>query len=222
MTDLELGMNNWLADPFPYPTQPMDRGKVLTKDDIQKIGAANWGRYQDKDGDGIPWRTLPGTEIDGAAYFTRGTGHDDKARYTEDNVTYEKNMDRLLKKWETLRHAVPKPVLSPSKTPTKIGLLAFGTSHWPIEEARAALAGKGVHFDYLRLRAFPFSDEVAAFFASHDHVYVVDENRDAQMASMLRIELPETSPKIRSVKHYDGLPLDAESVVEAILALEKR
>ena len=222
MLDLELGMNNWLCDPFPYPTAPIERGKVLTKEAIEKVGDKNWGRYADVDGDGIPWRTLPGTEVDGAAYFTRGTGHDEKARYTEDDVTYKRNLDRLTKKFETLRHAVPKPVLSPSKTATPIGVFALGTTHWPIEEARAVLAGRGVAFDYMRLRAFPFSDEVAAFFASHDRVYVIEENRDGQMAGMLRMEIPATAAKIRSVLHYDGLPLDAQTIVEEILAHEER
>ena len=222
MLDLELGMNNWLCDPFPYPTAPIERGKVLTKEAIEKVGDKNWGRYADVDGDGIPWRTLPGTEVDGAAYFTRGTGHDEKARYTEDDVTYKRNLDRLTKKFETLRHAVPKPVLSPAKTATPIGVFALGTTHWPIEEARALLAGRGVAFDYMRLRAFPFSDEVAAFFASHDRVYVIEENRDGQMAGMLRMEIPATAAKIRSVLHYDGLPLDAQTIVEEILAHEER
>jgi len=222
MLDLELGMNNWLCDPFPYPTQPIDRGKVLTKADIERLGANGWGRYADVDGDGVTYRTLPGTEVDGAAYFTRGTGHDEKARYTEDNVAYKKNLDRLTRKFDTLRKAVPKPVLSPAKKPTKVGVFAFGTTHWPIEEARAALRGKGVEFDYMRLRAFPFADEVRDFFAAHDRVYVIEENRDGQMAGMLRMEIPETSDKIRSVLHYDGLPLDAESVVEEILAHETR
>ena len=222
MLDLELGMNNWMCDPFPYPTKALDRGKVLTKADIEKLGAKGWGRYADPDGDGVPYRTLPGTEIDGAAYFTRGTGHDEKARYSEDNATYKKNLDRLVKKWETIRRTIAAPVLSPAKKATKVGLLAFGTTHWPIEEARAVLREKGVEFDYLRLRAFPFSDAVRDFFTKHDRVYVVEENRDAQMAGMLRIELPETSEKIRSVLHYDGLPLDADSVVEALLAHETR
>jgi 2-oxoglutarate ferredoxin oxidoreductase subunit alpha len=222
MLDLELGMNNWLCDPFPYPTKGLDRGKVLTKQDIEKLGANGWGRYADPDGDGVPYRTLPGTEIDGAAYFTRGTGHDEKARYSEDNVTYKKNLDRLVKKWETIRRTVAAPILSPAKKATKVGVLAFGTTHWPIEEARAVLRGKGVEFDYLRLRAFPFSDAVRDFFAKHDRVYVVEENRDGQMAGMLRMEMPETSEKIRSVLHYDGLPLDADSVVEAMLAHETR
>jgi 2-oxoglutarate ferredoxin oxidoreductase subunit alpha len=222
MLDLELGMNNWLCDPFPYPTTPLDRGKVLGKADIERLGANGWGRYADVDGDGIPYRTLPGTEADGAAYFTRGTGHDEKARYTEDNVAYKKNLDRLSKKYETLRKEIAKPLVSPAKNGTRIGLFAFGTTHWPILEAREALAAKGIEFDYMRLRAFPFSDEVRDFFAAHDRVYVVEENRDAQMAGMLRMELPETSDKIRSVLHYDGLPLDAESVVEEILGHETR
>ena len=222
MLDLELGMNNWLCDPFPYPTKAHDRGKVLDKADIERLGANGWGRYQDVDGDGITYRTLPGTEIDGAAYFTRGTGHDEKARYPEDSAAYKKNLDRLLKKWETLRHAVPGPLLSPAKKPTRIGVFACGTTHWPIEEARAVLHEKGIDFDYMRLRAFPFADSVLEFFAAHDRVYLVEENRDAQMAGMLRIEMPDVSSKIRSVLHYDGLPLDAQSVVEAILGHETR
>jgi 2-oxoglutarate ferredoxin oxidoreductase subunit alpha len=218
MLDLELGMNNWLCDPFPYPTGAIERGKVLTKEALEKIGAKNWGRYQDVDGDGIPWRTLPGTEVEGAAYFTRGTGHDEKGRYTEDDAVYKRNLDRLSKKFETLRRSIAKPVLSPAKSATKIGVFALGSTHWPIEEARHVLSNRGIEFDYMRLRAFPFSDEVRAFFDKHDRVYVVEENRDGQIAGMLRMEIPETASKIRSVLHYDGLPLDAESVVEGILA----
>jgi 2-oxoglutarate ferredoxin oxidoreductase subunit alpha len=222
MLDLELGMNNWLCDPFPYPTGAIERGKVLTKEALEKIGAKNWGRYQDVDGDGIPWRTLPGTEVEGAAYFTRGTGHDEKGRYTEDDAVYKRNLDRLSKKFETLRRSIAKPVLSPAKSATKIGVFALGSTHWPIEEARHVLSNRGIEFDYLRLRAFPFSDEVRAFFDKHDRVYVVEENRDGQIAGMLRMEIPSTASKIRSVLHYDGLPLDAESVVEGILAHENR
>ncbi len=220
LSDLDLGMNNWLADPFPYPDRPFDRGKVLTKEDLERLGAQGWGRYDDVDGDGIPYRTLPGTEAEGGAYFTRGSGHDEKARYTEDNLAYKRNVDRLTRKFQTVAGALPAPVLSAGERPTRIGLIAFGTSHWAIEECREDLRRQGVEFDYLRLRAFPFQAEVRAFFAAHDRVYVVEQNRDAQMATLLRMELPEVSMQIRSILHYDGLPLDADTVTELVLAQE--
>jgi 2-oxoglutarate ferredoxin oxidoreductase subunit alpha len=222
MTDLDLGMNNWMCDPFAYPDKPISRGKVLTKEAFEKLAPGSWGRYADVDGDGIPWRTLPGTEKDGMAYFTRGTGHDEKARYTEDGDMYVRNLDRVGRKMDAIRTRLPKPVLTPAKKPTKAGILAFGTTHGAVEEARDLLRREhGVELDYLRIRAFPFADEVRAFFASHDRVYVLEQNRDAQMASLLRIEAPETSPKIRSILRYDGFPVVAHEVTEEIAAKEK-
>ncbi len=221
MSDLDLGMNNWMCDPFPYPEKPIARGKVLSKEDFVKLPAGSWGRYADVDGDGVPYRTLPGTEQDGMAFFTRGSGHDEKARYTEDDVAYAKNMERLARKFESLRKRMPAPVTDKAAKPTKTGILAFGTTHYAIEEARDILAREhGVHADYMRLRAFPFADEVAAFFASHDHVYVVEQNRDGQMAAILRVELPETSMKIRSVVRFDGMPVAARELAAEIAQKE--
>jgi 2-oxoglutarate/2-oxoacid ferredoxin oxidoreductase subunit alpha len=221
LSDLDLGMNNWMVDPFTYPEEPISRGKVLTPEKFQEL-RATWGRYADLDGDGVPWRTLPGTEADGMAFFTRGSGHDDKARYTEDGGVYAQNMDRLLRKFETIRARMPRPVLSPASRPTPVGLLAFGTTHFAIEETRDQLRRLGVEVDYLRVRAFPFADEVRAFLASHDHVYVVEQNRDAQMASMLRIDYPEHGTKLRSVLRYDGLPADARELTDEIARKEKQ
>jgi 2-oxoglutarate ferredoxin oxidoreductase subunit alpha len=224
VTDLDLGMNNWLCDAFPYPEKPIARGKVLDAEEIRRLGVENWGRYKDVDGDGVPYRTLPGTEVDGAAYFTRGSGHDERAVYTEDNEVYRRNVDRLARKFDTLRTAVPAPVHSHASSPTPVGLIAFGTTHWAVIEAREKLrAEHGVEFDYLRLRAFPFADEVAAFVEAHERVYVVEQNRDAQMASMLRLEHPPSvGAKLRSILNYDGLPITAGFVTRALAAEEAR
>ncbi|MCG3136160.1 MAG: 2-oxoglutarate oxidoreductase subunit KorA [Planctomycetes bacterium] len=223
LSDLDLGMNNWMCDPFAYPETPIARGKVLSKEAFLKMPAGSWGRYADVDGDGIPWRTLPGTEQDGMAYFTRGTGHDEKARYTEDDAMYVKNMVRLSKKFETIRKLVPAPLVSAAPKPSRTGVLAFGTTHYAVEEARALLrTDHGIEFDYMRLRAFPFTDDVKRFFDAHDHVYVVEQNRDAQMAAMLRIEIPEVAMKIRSLLRFDGLPMAADEVAAEIAAKEPR
>jgi 2-oxoglutarate ferredoxin oxidoreductase subunit alpha len=222
MTDLDLGMNNWMCDPFSYPEKPISRGKVLSAEKFAEI-RDRWGRYADLDGDGVPWRTLPGTEVDGMAYFTRGTGHDEKARYTEDGDAYARNMDRLARKFDTLRHRLPASVVVPAKQPTKVGLIAFGTTHWAVEESLHQLRTEhGIDVDYLRLRAFPFRDEVREFLHGHDRVYVVEQNRDAQMASLLRLEIPGIASRLRSVLRYDGLPVAARELTEEIVAKEKK
>ncbi len=221
MSDLDLGMNNWMCDPFPYPETPLDRGKVLDAEGLARMGVKEWGRYKDVDGDGIPWRTLPGLEVDGAAYFTRGSGHNEYARYTESEEAYRRNMERLHRKFETLRGALPAAVLDASGGGSPIGVIAYGTTHWALIEARARLEKQhGTTFDYLRLRAFPFGDDVREFIARHERVYVVEQNRDAQMRSLLRIELPDVSATLRSVLHYDGMPIVARHIVEAILEQE--
>jgi 2-oxoglutarate ferredoxin oxidoreductase subunit alpha len=224
MTDLDLGMNNWMADPFTYPEKGTDRGKLIKTEDELKEHVRKFkefARYKDVDGDGIPYRTLPGL-IDNptAAYFTRGSGHSERATYTEKPEDYKNNMDRLARKFETARAFVPKPVVS-NGSGSPVGLIAYGSSDFAVEEARVLLARKGVRTDYLRLRALPTTPEVAAFVASHDRVYVVDQNRDGQMFDLLRLELPAETLKLRSIRHYDGFPLDAETVVEGIEAGEK-
>ena len=218
MSDLDLGMNNWMADPFQYPEKPLDRGKVLGAAELEKLGG--FARYKDVDGDGIGYRTLPGTDHPGAAYFTRGSGHNEKAQYTEKPDDYENNMERLNRKFETARSHVPRPVVETGKS--KIGILAYGTTHWAITESRDQLRGEyGVETDYLRLRGFPFAREVHEFVKTHDRIYVVEQNRDAQMLTLLKIDLePALLTRLRSVSHIDGLPVDARSVTDHIMTME--
>jgi 2-oxoglutarate ferredoxin oxidoreductase subunit alpha len=220
MCDLDLGMNNWMSDPFPYPEKPLNRGKVLSKEDLDKLGG--FARYKDVDGDGVGYRTLPGTDHPKAAYFTRGSGHNEKAQYSERPDDYQNNLDRLNKKLETARSHVPRPeVTGPG---TKVGILAYGTTHWAIVESRDQLRGEyKLETDYLRLKAYPFSREVFDYIDRHERVYVVEQNRDAQMLSLLRHELDAGRiAKLRSVRHYNGLPIDARSVTDDIISQEGR
>jgi 2-oxoglutarate ferredoxin oxidoreductase subunit alpha len=224
MSDLDLGMNNWMSDPFEYPTTPIKRGKVLDKDALAKLGG--FARYKDLDGDGVGYRTLPGTDHPAAAYFTRGSGHNDKSNYSERPDDYENNMERLNRKFETARSFVPRPeILKGDKAggeKVKIGIIAYGTSHWGIIESRDQLRSEyAIETDYLRLRAFPFTREVHDFVEQHDRVYVVEQNRDAQMLSLLRLDLkPELITRLRSISHLDGLPLDARSVTDELSTME--
>ena len=221
MSDLDLGMNNWMSDPFPYPDKPIDRGKVLGKEDLEKLGG--FGRYKDVDGDAIGYRTLPGTQHPAAAYFTRGSGHNAQGNYSERPDDYENNMERLRRKFENVRSIAPAPVLE--KMPNaEIGIIAFGTTHWALTESRDQLRDEyKLATDYLRIRAFPFSHEVADFIRSQKRVYVVEQNRDAQMFSLLRMDLDaELLLKLRSVARLDGLPIDARSVTDEIAAMEEK
>jgi 2-oxoglutarate/2-oxoacid ferredoxin oxidoreductase subunit alpha len=221
MSDLDLGMNNWMSDPFPYPDKPIDRGKVLSKEDLDKLGG--FGRYKDVDGDAIGYRTLPGTQHPAAAYFTRGSGHNSQGNYSERPEDYENNMERLRRKFENVRAVAPAPVIE--KMPNaEIGIIAFGTTHWALTESRDQLRDEHkLATDYLRLRAFPFSHEIADFVRSHKRVYVVEQNRDAQMFSLLRMDLDaELVLKLRSVARLDGLPIDARSVTDEIAAMEEK
>jgi 2-oxoglutarate/2-oxoacid ferredoxin oxidoreductase subunit alpha len=218
MSDLDLGMNNWMSDPFPYPERPMDRGKVLTVEEIEQAGG--FARYKDVDGDAIPYRTLPGTNHPLAAYFTRGSGHTEYAHYSERPEDYVGLVDRLARKHDTARRLVPAPELFPGKG-SLVGLVGFGSSHWAIDEGRALLARNGIDTDYLRLRALPFSPEVAEFVRSHERIYVIEQNRDGQMRDIFRMEFPEEAARFRSIRHYNGLPLDAQTVVEGVEEGEK-
>jgi 2-oxoglutarate ferredoxin oxidoreductase subunit alpha len=219
MSDLDLGMNNWVSDPFQYPSRPLARGKVLGKADLEKLG--DFARYQDVDGDGIGWRTLPGTDHPAAAYFTRGTGHDEKAVYSERPEVYERNMQRLHRKLEGAREVAPAPVLEGSGK-ARVGIVAYGSSHWAVLESRDQLLREhGLAADYLRVRAFPFAREVQDFVAAHERVYVVEQNRDGQMCQLLKLDLVEgLVPRLRSVCHLHGLPLDARSVTDEIVERE--
>ena len=219
MLDLDLGMNSWMSQPFDYPTAPLDRGKVLSKEDIIKLGGT-FERYKDVDGDGIPYRTLPGTEHPGAAYFTRGTGHTEKATYSEKPKDWKHNMDRLAKKFEHARTILPKPIIHGSGG--EIGVIAFGSSDMAVEEARTMLTKMGVKTDYCRLRALPIGQEVRDFITSHRAVYIVEQNRDAQTHAILSLDMPDHVHRLKSVLHYSGLPLDAQTVVESVLAQEKK
>jgi 2-oxoglutarate ferredoxin oxidoreductase subunit alpha len=219
MSDLDLGMNNWMSDPFEYPTTPIKRGKVLDKADLEKLGG--FARYKDLDGDGVGYRTLPGTNHPAAAYFTRGSGHNDKSSYSERPDDYENNMERLNRKFETARSFVPRPEIMKGAN-AKIGIIAYGTSHWGIIESRDQLRDEyGIETDYLRLRAYPFTREVHDFIEQHDRIYVVEQNRDAQMLSLLKLDLkPELTTRLRSISHLDGLPLDARSVTDELSTME--
>jgi 2-oxoglutarate ferredoxin oxidoreductase subunit alpha len=216
MSDLDLGMNNWMADPFPYPTEPLRRGKVLDAAAIEKV-KDSWGRYKDVDGDGIPYRTLPGTPNAYAAYFTRGSGHDERAQYSEKPQDYVNNVNRLLKKFETARTMVPKPEFQ-ERPGARAGLLAYGTSHYGTTEARDKLATTfGVPLDYCRLKSLPLSAEAVNWLRRHDRIYVVEQNRDGQLVTILRDELPELATRFVSIRQYNGLPLDATTVVDGVL-----
>ncbi len=219
MSDLDLGMNNWMSEPFDYPEKPLNRGKVLSKEDLNRLGG--FARYKDVDGDGIGYRTLPGTDHPAASYFTRGSGHNEKAQYSERADDFEKNMERLNRKFETARSFVPRPeVVSSGKS--KIGIIAYGTSHWALTESRDQLRDEyNIDTDYLRLRAFPFTREVHEFVKQHDRVYVVEQNRDAQMLSLLKLDLEAALvPRLRSIAHIHGLPLDARSITDELMTME--
>jgi 2-oxoglutarate ferredoxin oxidoreductase subunit alpha len=221
MSDLDLGMNNWMSDPFEYPKVPIDRGKVLSKEDLDRLGG--FARYKDVDNDGIGYRTLPGTEHPAAAYFTRGTGHNEKSGYSERPDDFEKNMERINKKFDTARAFVPRPeLMSNGKSKSKIGIIAYGTSHWAIIESRDQLRDEyNIETDYLRLKAYPFSREVHEFIEQHDRVYVVEQNRDAQMLSLIKLDIkPELVTRLRSIAHIHGLPLDARSVTDELTSME--
>ena len=213
LTDTDMGMNLWMSDAFDYPEKPLDRGKVLSAADLDRLGG--FARYRDVDGDGIGWRTLPGTKHPQAAYFTRGSGHNDAAKYTEDPNEYQAIMDRLARKFDNARKWVPAPVVVKDGT-SKIGFLAYGTTDCALRESLDQIKQRfGKDVDYLRLRAYPFTQSVHDFVASHERVYVVEQNRDAQLASLLKLDLPAGQvSKLRSILHYNGLPVDAESITE--------
>lgn len=220
MMDLDLGMNHWMTDPLTPLEAKYERGKVLTAEDLEKNG--DFQRYGDVDGDAIGYRTLPGTPHEKAAYFTRGTGHTASATYSEKPHDWKENMDRLARKFDTARQMVPRPVLSTTEG-AEVGLIAFGSSDPAVQEARHLMELKdGLKTDYLRLRALPIDGEVRDFIAQHRVIYVVEQNRDAQMASILELECPEQIMQIKHVLHYDGLPIDATTVVDQIIAAEKK
>jgi len=219
LSDLDLGMNNWMSEPFDYPVKPLDRGKVLTAEDLERLGG--FARYRDVDGDAIGWRTLPGTRHPKAAYFTRGSGHNDAAGYTENPGEYQALMERLALKFEKARKLVPVPVMV-RDAGSKIGFLAFGSTDCALTESLDQIRKRySVEADYMRIRAWPFAQAIHDFVAAHERIYVVEQNRDAQLASLLKLDLPaEQVVKLRSILHYNGLPVDAESITEELARQE--
>lgn len=207
MTDLDLGMNNWVDNEFKYTKPKFDRGKVLDEKSLEQ--AKEFGRYLDVDGDGIPYRTLPGCKNSKGAYFTRGSGHDEYARYTEDPGAYERNMDRLLKKWHTAKKHVPKPVIT-GNSKGKVGIIAYGTTDHAVTETLERIKNSNIR--YLRLKAYPFTPEVEQFVKECDKVIVIEQNRDAQLKQLLEVDIPGYQNKIHSIKYYGGFPISADLV----------
>ena len=218
-SDLDLGMNNWTSNPFQYPEKPLDRGKVLTAEDLDRLGG--FSRYKDVDGDGVPYRTLPGTDHPLAAYFARGSGHDENAGYSEKPEDYEDLMNRLDRKRETARSLVPGPVVE-YEDGAEVGLISYGSTDVAMGECRNQLRSEhNVLTHYFRLRALPFSRELHDFFSVCKRVYVVEQNKDGQMANMIKMELKEGHGKIRKILHFKGLPIDARFITDGLVSQEK-
>jgi 2-oxoglutarate ferredoxin oxidoreductase subunit alpha len=215
MTDLDIGMNQRLCKPFAWDdARDYDRGKVMSAAELE--AGKDFGRYKDVDGDGIPWRTLPGTHPSKGAFFTRGTTRNPYAQYSERGPDYIYNMERLLKKFRTAADLVPQPVLRKASQPSDFGVIYFGSTSPAMREALDVLEADDIHLDALRLRAFPFPDSVPAFIAAHRRVFVVEQNRDAQMHSMLVNELDIDPARLQRVLHYDGTPITARFIAGAI------
>jgi len=225
LSDLDLGMNQWMTRPFEYPDEPMERGKVLWEEDLERFQekyGVEWGRYLDVDGDGIPYRTVPGNRKPGSAYFTRGTGHDEYARYSEDPDNWERLQARIKQKVAQAGALLPAPMVRRAEGAAEIGLIGFGTTDDAIREAQDQLAAAGIPADYLRVRGIPFSQEVYDFIRAHKRVYVVELNRDGQLHQLLTINLPEEATKMVSVAHLDGLPMTARWVREQVMDREAK
>jgi 2-oxoglutarate ferredoxin oxidoreductase subunit alpha len=215
MLDLDIGMNSWLCEPFKWDDQRRyDRGKIMTYEELE--AGKDFGRYLDVDGDAIPYRTLPGTHPTRGSFFTRGTSRTRYAKYSEEGSDYVDNMQRLLRKLETAKTLVPKPILRQAKEPTRYGVIYFGSTSAAINEAIVSLEKQGIHLDMLRLRAFPFSDSVIDFVHSHDQVFVVEQNRDAQMRMLLVNEGAIDPARFISILHYDGTPITARFITAEI------
>jgi 2-oxoglutarate ferredoxin oxidoreductase subunit alpha len=219
LTDLDLGMNNWMSDPFQYPTEPIRRGKVLSAEDLERLGG--FARYKDLDGDGVGYRTLPGTNHPAASYFTRGSGHNEKAQYSEREDDYMNNVDRLARKFEAMRRHVPAPRVDLNER-AHIGLICVGTSRYAVEESRDQLRREhGLETSYIRFKAYPFTSDLVDFIRRHERVYVIDQNRDAQLLLLMKLELEaEEIAKLRSVRYYGGMPLDARTITGDIAGQE--
>jgi 2-oxoglutarate ferredoxin oxidoreductase subunit alpha len=221
MSDLDLGMNLWSSEPFKLVQEPFDRGKVLSAEQLEQWEkqGKKFGRYLDCDGDGIPYRTLPGNPNRKASYFARGSGHDAYARYSEDEKDYKETLDRLRRKFETARRHVPAPIVEMGEG-VRTGVICFGSSFEPTRDARERLRAQGLRTNHLLLRALPLTEESKRFLAAHDVVYLVEQNRDGQMAAVFKEEWPDLAARIRSVCIYDGLPATAGEITRQIRAYE--
>jgi 2-oxoglutarate ferredoxin oxidoreductase subunit alpha len=220
LSDLDLGMNHWMSEPFRYPEKPLDRGKLLNAEQLREL-KGDWGRYRDVDGDGIPYRTLPGTDHPSAAFSTRGSGHNADAKYSEKGADYVANMERLRRKWDGAREHVPAPLLEHDSN-SGIGIIAFGSTHPAVLETLDQLREEaGIEAAYLRLRAWPFAAAVRQFVERCERVYVIDQNRDRQLYELLVSDLGTgLGQRLRSVRHFNGLPVDARSLTDVIRAQE--
>ena len=219
LSDLDFGMNQWMTKPFEYPDEPMDRGKILWEEDFMKL-ESKWGRYLDVDGDGIPYRTLPGNKSPNAAYFARGTGHDEYANYSEQPKDWENNLLRLGRKIDSNVAVLPKPVIT-STTGAIISIISYGSTDVAIDEALSIFRKEGVKIDHLRIRSLPTAPEVKDFVRSHERNYVVELNRDGQLHQILSLEIPDSTMKLISLSHLDGLPLTPQWVVNQVVNKEE-
>lgn len=219
LSDLDFGMNQWMARPFEYPDKPMDRGKVLWEDELKQM-SEKWGRYLDIDGDGIPYRTLPGNTLPNAAYFARGTGHNEYASYSEEPKDWENNLLRLRRKLEDNLSLLPKPEIRLAGG-TNISIISYGSTTDAINEAMESLAEKGYQIDHLRMRSLPVATEVKEFVRAHERNYVIELNRDGQLHQVLQLEIPDCSMKLISLSHLDGLPMTADWVEHQVIGKEE-
>jgi len=215
LSDLELGMNQWMTNPFKYPDSPMDRGKVLWEEDLERL-KGNWKRYLDVDGDGIPYRTIPGNRHPKSAYFLRGTGHNETASYSEDASVWKAMMERLKKKYQTARKYIPKPIINKMRG-AKIGIIAYGSTDPAVKEARHLLKLANINSDFLRLRSLPFTNDTKDFIEHHNKIYIIEMNRDGQLHQLLKIEYPKQAIKLFSIASSDGLPATAKWITDAII-----
>ena len=220
LSDLDLGMNQWMTEAFKYPDKPLDRGKVLWEEDLEKINGV-WARFRDIDGDGITYRTVAGNRHTKAGYFSRGTGHDENAIYSEKPDTWKANMDRLRIKYRTARTVVPKPIIDNNEK-SEIGIITYGSNEPAVFEARSMLKQEGISSDYLRIRALPFTEEVANFVHSHERVFVVEANHDGQMRQLITIEMPDQAQKFNSISLDNGYSLTASWVKDRIKEMEAK
>ena len=214
LSDLELGMNIWSTERFKYPDRKMERGKILWEKDLERMakeGKKIWGRYKDLDGDGVPYRTVPGNLHEGSSYFTRGTGHDDYAHYSEEQQDWENNLLRLKRKVESARELIPQPLIVINQK-SENGFISYGTSNMPALEAVDLLSEESLPVDYLRIKAIPFTQSVEDFLQNHQNTYVIEANRDGQMKNLLCMNFSQYANRIHSIARCDGLSLSAEWV----------